>query len=59
MNNIIEEIKAQHKYLTTLFGSRYDVAVGRKGGPVEGFRRIGRDEEYEPDVSREEGGEDE
>lgn len=55
MNSIIDEIKAQHKYRTTLFGSRYDVAVGRKGGPVEGFRRIGRDEEYEPEVSREEG----
>jgi hypothetical protein len=55
MNIIIDDIRAQQRYRVTLCGIRYDVEVGRHGGPVEGFRKIGRDEEYDPDVSREEG----
>jgi hypothetical protein len=57
MNITIVEIRAQQRYRTILLGSLYNVDTGRLV-PVEGFRRMGRDDEYDPEVSREEAGED-
>lgn len=59
MNRIIVVNNAQQRYRIILFGSRYALGGGRKGGPVDGFLKIGRDEEYDPEVSRDDGGEDE
>lgn len=50
MNIIIDDNKAQQRYRIILLGTLYEGC--RHGGPVEGFRKIGRDEEYEPEVSR-------
>ncbi len=56
MNITSVEINAKHSHLTILCGSLY--VIGRCLF-VEDFRSIGRFEEYEPDVSLEETGEEE
>ena len=52
----IVDIKAKHKYRTIRCGSLY---VFNLGVPVDFLLNIGRFEEYEPDVSRDETGEEE
>ena len=51
----IVDIKAKHKYRTIRCGSLY---VFDLGVPIDFLLNIGRFEEYEPDVSRDETGED-
>ncbi len=56
MNIMIVDIKARHKYRTILFGNLYMAGRCMLGGFL---RNIGRFEEYEPEVSREDAGEEE
>ena len=56
MKMTMVEIKARHMYRTILFGTLYEIG---RCEPAEDFLRIiGLLEEYEPEVSRDEDGED-
>ena len=56
MKIIMVDINARHKYRIIRFGTLYDAG---RWSPADNFlRSIGRFDEYEPDVSRDEAGED-
>jgi hypothetical protein len=55
MNNTTVDINPKHMYLITLFGSLYADGSGLCDPAEDFLHSIGRCEEYDPDVSRDEG----
>ena len=55
INNTTVDINPKHIYLVTLCGSLYADGSGLCDPAEDFLRSIGRCEEYDPDVSRDEG----